>query len=300
MDILRRILGISSRTPERPTESWESQEIGTSGFKTEPTGQTPEPESSNTFTAPLSSVIEEPAQSPFRPQRLSDFIGQRHIKDNLSVYIKASLKRGDPLDHVLLSGPSGFGKSTLAHVIANEMGAQLRFTSAPEIRKTGDLAALLTNPQEGDVLVIDEIHRMLPALEEKLYPAMEDFNLDLLIGVGPGARSIKIELPKFTLIGTTEHVGLMRQRFMKCFGISFRLRPYETEQLQVLLEQMCDELGILIDGDAANVIARRTQGSPKAAKSLLRRIRDYAEVEFDGRITKEVVSEALGHMTGTD
>jgi Holliday junction DNA helicase RuvB len=216
------------------------------------------------------------------------------------VYIKASLKRGEPLDHVLLSGPSGFGKATLAHVIANELGSQLRLTSAPEIKKTGDLAALITNLQEGDVLVIDEIHRLLPALEEKLYPAMEDFSLDLLIGLGPGARSIKVELPKFTLIGTTEQVGLMRQRFMKCFGISFRLRLYETEELQVLIEQMCDELGAVIDGGAANIIARRAQGSPTAAKSVLRRIRDYAEVEFDGRITKEVVSEALGHMTGAD
>ena len=150
------------------------------------------------------------------------------------------------------------------------------------------------------MLVIDESHRLLPALEEKLYPAMEDFSLDLLIGLGPAARSIKIELPKFTLMGTTEQVGLMRQRFMKCFGISFRLRPYETEELRVLIEQMGDELGIVIDGGAANIIAVRAEGSPKTAKSLLRRIRDYAEVEFDGRITKEVVSEAIDHMIGVD
>ena len=298
MDFLRRIFGISSRTQERLTESWEPQGSGRSGFKSEPTGPTAEPELSN--TVPPSCVIENAAQPPLRPRRLNDFIGQHHIKNNLRVYIKASLKRGDPLDHVLLSGPSGFGKATLAHVIANELGAQLRFTSAPEIKKTSDLAALLTNLQEGDVLVIDEIHRLLPALEEKLYPAMEDFSLDLLIGLGPSARSIKVELPKFTLIGTTEQVGLMRQRFMKCFGISFRLRPYETEELQVLIEQMGDELGVVIGSGAANIIARRAHGSPKAAKSLLRRIRDYAEVEFDGRITKEVVSEALDHMIGTD
>src|SRR5438309_2726329 len=296
MDILRRILGISSRTQERSTESSESQGSGRSGFNTEPTGQIAEPGLSNTLTVPPSSVIEKPAQPPLRPQRLNDFIGQQHIKNNLRVYIKASLKRGDPLDHVLLSGPSGFGKATLAHVIANELGAQLRFTSAPGIKKTSDLAALLTNLQEGDVLVIDEIHRLLPALEEKLYPAMEDFSLDLLIGLGPGARSIKIELPKFTLVGATTRAGLITAPLRGRFGINFHLDFYPHEDLETICKRSAGILGVEIDEGGAREIARRARGTPRIVNRLLRRVRDYAEVDYDGRITHEVANDALNRM----
>ena len=231
-----------------------------------------------------------------RPTHLTEYIGQTKAKENLRIYIKAAIKRREALDHVLLTGPPGLGKTTLAHIVANEMGAQLRSTSGPAIEKTGDIAALLTNLQEGDVLFIDEIHRLMPALEEKLYPAMEDFSLDLLIGQGPGARSIKLELPKFTLVGATTRAGLITAPLRGRFGINFHLDFYPHEDLETICKRSASILNVEIDDGGSHEIARRSRGTPRIVNRLLRRVRDYADVDYDGRITHEVANDALNRM----
>jgi holliday junction DNA helicase RuvB len=231
-----------------------------------------------------------------RPTHLTEYIGQTKAKENLRVYIKAAVQRREALDHVLLTGPPGLGKTTLAHIIANEMGAQLRSTSGPAIEKTGDIAALLTNLQEGDVLFIDEIHRLMPQLEEKLYPAMEDFSLDLLIGQGPGARSIKLDLPKFTLVGATTRAGLITAPLRGRFGIGFHLDFYPHEDLETICKRSAGILAVEIDEGGALEIARRARGTPRIVNRLLRRVRDYAEVDYDGRITHAVANDALNRM----
>ena len=231
-----------------------------------------------------------------RPTRIEEYIGQRQIKENLRVYMKAARGRREALDHVLLTGPPGLGKTTLANIIANEMSAELRSTAGPAIEKAGDIAALLTNLQEGDVLFIDEIHRLLPALEEKLYPAMEDYQLDLLIGQGAAARSIKLELPKFTLIGATTRAGLITAPLRGRFGIVFHLDFYPHEDLEVICQRSAEILGVQIDDEGAREIARRARGTPRIVNRLLRRVRDYAEVDYDGRITKDVANHALNRM----
>lgn len=231
-----------------------------------------------------------------RPTRIDEYIGQRQVKENLRVYMKAARGRREALDHVLLTGPPGLGKTTLANIIANEMGAELRSTAGPAIEKAGDIAALLTNLQEGDVLFIDEIHRLLPALEEKLYPAMEDYQLDLLIGQGAAARSIKLELPKFTLIGATTRAGLITAPLRGRFGIVFHLDFYPHEDLEIICKRSADILGVEIDSEGAREIARRSRGTPRIVNRLLRRVRDYAQVDYDGRINKEVANDALNRM----
>src|SRR5688500_1322007 len=231
-----------------------------------------------------------------RPTRLADYIGQKQVRDNLRIYMKAALGRREALDHVLLTGPPGLGKTTLAHIIANEMGAEFRRVLFRSIEKAGDIAALLTNLQEGDVLFIDEIHRLLPALEEKLYPAMEDYQLDLLIGQGAAARSIKLELPKFTLIGATTRAGLITAPLRGRFGIVFHLDFYPHEDLEIICKRSAEILGVEIEEDGAREIARRSRGTPRIVNRLLRRVRDYAEVDYDGRITQAVASDALNRM----
>src|SRR2546426_4331054 len=231
------------------------------------------PKATRAAEALSGTVTEEDRQYDLslRPTRLGEYIGQTKAKENLRVYIKAATMRREALDHVLLTGPPGLGKTTLAHIIANEMGAQLRSTSGPAIEKTGEIAALLTNLQEGDVLFIDEIHRLLPALEEKLYPAMEDFSLDLLIGQGPGARSVKLDLPKFTLVGATTRPGLITAPLRGRFGINFHLDFYPAEDLQIIVERSASILNALIDDDGARAIAARSRGTPRIANRLLRR-----------------------------
>jgi Holliday junction DNA helicase RuvB len=223
-----------------------------------------------------------------RPTRIDEYIGQRQVKENLRVYMKAARNRREALDHVLLTGPPGLGKTTLANIIANEMGAELRSTAGPAIEKAGDIAALLTNLQEGDVLFIDEIHRLLPA--------MEDYQLDLLIGQGAAARSIKLELPKFTLIGATTRAGLITAPLRGRFGIVFHLDFYPHEDLEVICKRSAEILGVEIDNEGAREIARRSRGTPRIVNRLLRRVRDYAEVDYDGRINQEVANDALNRM----
>lgn len=254
-----------------------------------------EPKPARVRTDPLNEE-ERQFELTLRPTHLEEYIGQRQVKENLRVYMKAALRRREALDHVLLTGPPGLGKTTLANIIANEMGAELRSTAGPTIEKTGDIAALLTNLQEGDVLFIDEIHRLLPALEEKLYPAMEDYQLDLLIGQGAGARSIKLPLPKFTLVGATTRAGLITAPLRGRFGIVFHLDFYPHEDLEIICRRSAEILGVEIDVDGAREVARRSRGTPRIVNRLLKRVRDYAEVDYDGRITKEVAQDALNRM----
>ncbi|MBP1998995.1 Holliday junction DNA helicase RuvB [Paenibacillus shirakamiensis] len=228
-----------------------------------------------------------------RPRYLAEYIGQDQIKENLTIYIEAAKMRKEALDHVLLYGPPGLGKTTLANIIANELGVSLRTTSGPAIERPGDLAALLTNLQEGDVLFIDEIHRLHRTVEEVLYPAMEDFALDIMIGKGPSARSVRLDLPPFTLIGATTRAGLLSAPLRDRFGVVSRLEFYSVDQLSYIVSRGADILGIETVGDAADEIALRSRGTPRIANRLLKRVRDYAQVRGDGIITSAIAKESL-------
>lgn len=239
-------------------------------------------------------------ENSLRPKQLSDYIGQDKVKENLSIYIQAAKARGEALDHVLLYGPPGLGKTTLAGIIANEMGVNIRITSGPAIEKQGDLAALLTNLQEGDVLFIDEIHRLNRSVEEVLYPAMEDRALDIIIGKGPSARSIRLDLPNFTLVGATTRAGQLSAPLRDRFGVIFRLELYTHQELSVIVKRSAGILGINIDDEGAAMIASRSRGTPRIANRLLKRSRDFAEVKYNGVITKEAAEDALSRMEVDD
>ncbi len=250
-------------------------------------------EEARAIVSPVRAPEDAAYEGKLRPRTLDEFIGQEKVKERLSIFIEAARRRGEPLEHVLLTAPPGLGKTTLAHIIANEMGVPIVSTSGPVLERPADIAAILTNLEEGSVLFIDEIHRLPRVVEEVLYPAMEEFRLDLVIGKGPAARTIKLELPRFTLVGATTRSGLLTGPLRERFGIQHHLNFYEVEELEQIAKRSAKILGIPIDDEGAREIAARSRGTPRVCNRLLRRVRDYAEVRANGVITKEVAKEAL-------
>jgi holliday junction DNA helicase RuvB len=240
------------------------------------------------------------AELSLRPRYLAEYIGQNQVKENMKVYIEAAKQRREPLDHVLLYGPPGLGKTTLSVIIANEMGVNIRTTSGPAIERPGDLAAILTNLQEGDVLFVDEIHRLHRTVEEVLYPAMEDYALDIIIGKGPSARSVRLDLPKFTLIGATTRAGLLSAPLRDRFGVVSRLEYYTEDELTYIVSRTADILGAEIIGEAAREVGKRSRGTPRIANRILKRVRDYAQVKGDGIITLDLARMALKQIQVDD
>ncbi len=239
---------------------------------------------------------EDRGLNDLRPRTLDEYIGQERIKENLRVFIEAAKRRGEPMDHVLLCGPPGLGKTTLAVIIANELGVNIRITSGPAIERAGDMAAILTSLEEGDILFIDEIHRLHPAVEEILYPAMEDFAIDVVVGSGPGAKTLRVRLSRFTLIGATTRMGMLTSPLRNRFGVILRLEYYSVDELVRIIERSASILGVRVDRDGAYEIAKRSRGTPRIANRLLKRVRDFAEVEGDGVITAQIAQRALSMM----
>lgn len=247
-------------------------------------------------TMPIKTADDEGFETTLRPRTLDGFIGQEKLKENLEIFIEAARARGEPLDHVLFYGPPGLGKTTLAHIMANELESHISTTSGPVVERSGDLAAILTNLEKRDVLFIDEIHRLPSVVEEMLYPAMEDFHIDIMIGEGPSARSMRLDLPGFTLIGATTRAGLLTSPLRDRFGVMMRFDFYTPGELTVIVKRSASILGVKITPEGANSIASRSRGTPRIANRLLRRVRDFAEVRADGVVTGEVAIEALSML----
>ncbi len=247
--------------------------------------------------APASASEDARFDYALRPSTLDEYVGQVSVREQMGIFIQAARKRGEALDHTLISGPPGLGKTTLAHIIANEMSSNLKVTSGPVLERQGDLAALLTNLEAGDVLFVDEIHRLNPVVEEILYPAMEDYQLDIVIGEGPAARSLKLELPRFTLVGATTRTGLLTSPLRDRFGIQARLDFYSQADLALIITRSAGKLELNLDAAGAREIARRSRGTPRIANRLLRRVRDYAEVKGDGQISEQIADQALNMLS---